>query len=942
MDENQLIQKCKELNTLQVESALFHELNSLNKEKLLELESRFDHQNIFKPVNFLRFLVVRLLRQGAEISRQKLETLKSAIQERNILEFYPEASEALLASLREYKTSDKGMFPQWKEPFPILYQFFYTNNEKVEVIQSIKDYGNEIIKTFNLENAQVHAVGFDGPQNYGSDEAWGAIIPSNTQDVQHSFQLFYRFSERGVNGGLYRGHKVKDIPYQQINNQFGSWKEYLSSLEELIPTWKELNSKIDFSLQEEENKFSKRIKSFDSKDVNVFFYVLDWLISDLEIADGENLVFSTGSKQLSFQVGKRYCLVLDKKGFGFITPEGTKVPNARNSSFEGIPKAGFINETHSQNLLDFYTEIATAVQFEIDRDNHAKEKDYDNPIFRKTVFDRDYRLKFFDFKEIDRPTPSKKTPKINSSETMAPDLNQIFFGPPGTGKTFHTIDEAVKIVSPNRYKEIRHDRTELRKEYEKKIILDWEASNGQIGFCTFHQSFSYEDFVEGIKPLNPEDGDTYLKYETQEGIFKRICRLAEDSLKAGGKEQETLFSLTQDDYDQASFYKVSLGEANAPTDQEIYDYCMDNGLISIGFGSEIDFSGKNETEVSELYSERYKDGGAQFLNYFKNYLKMGNYVLVSRGNHYVRALGKVSGEYFYDPAAPIRYKHFRKVNWIFKDQDIPVQELYEKNLSQQTIYKLKKEWIKPQFFVRGTSSEMDEDSKDPKNYVLVIDEINRGNVASIFGELITLIEKDKRLGEKEEMKVVLPYSKQKFSVPSNLYIIGTMNTADRSIEALDTALRRRFSFREMSSIPDILKTEGKIGKEKSGIIDGIDVVLMLEKINERIEKLIDKDHKIGHSYFMDDTTLKDLQRTFKNKVIPLLEEYFFGDFGKIGLVLGSSFIGADQSKEFDFAEFKEYDSGITSDLKGRKVYRIKPEDQWQFKSIYSPATNQVF
>jgi hypothetical protein len=192
------------------------------------------------------------------------------------------------------------------------------------------------------------------------------------------------------------------------------------------------------------------------------------------------------------------------------------------------------------------------------------------------------------------------------------------------------------------------------------------------------------------------------------------------------------------------------------------------------------------------------------------------------------------------------------------------------------------------------------------------------------------------------MKVVLPYSKEKFSVPSNLYIIGTMNTADRSIEALDTALRRRFSFREMSSRPDILKTEGKIGKEKSGIIEGIDVVLMLEKINERIEKLIDKDHKIGHSYFMDDTTLKDLQRTFKNKVIPLLEEYFFGDFGKIGLVLGSSFIGADQSKEFDFAEFKEYDSGITSDLKGRKVYRIKPEDQWQFKSIYSPATNQVF
>lgn len=934
MDSNQLIKKCKTLHALQEEATLFRELNSLSQEKLSELEARFDHQDVFRPVSFLRFLVAHLLKRGVVITKEKLEELKANIQSRNIREDYPDASESLLQSLRDYKSSDKGMFPQWKEPFPILYQFFYSNEDKTEVIQSLKEFGNEIIQTYQLENVQVHVVGFDGSQNYGSDESWVAVIPSKAQDVQHAFQLFFRFSERGVNGGLYRGHKVVGIPYHEVNRQFATWEEYLASLEELIPSWKELNSKIDFSLQEEESKFLKRIRSFDPIDVNIFFNVLDWLITDLEIADGENLVFSTGSKQLSFQVGKRYCLVLDKKGFGFIAPGGMKLPEARNSFFDGVPNAAFINETHSQNLLNSYHEIASAVQFEIDRDNHTKEKTYDNAAFRKAAFDREYRAKLFDFKEIDRPNPSEKPQRPNTSETMTPELNQIFFGPPGTGKTYHTIDEAVKIVSPNRYKEIQNDREELRKEYEKKFILDWEASNGQIGFCTFHQSFSYEDFVEGIKPLDPEEGDTYLKYETEEGIFRRICRLAEDSLKAGSKKKETLFSIPQREYDQASFYKVSLGEANVPTDQEIYDYCMDQGLISIGFGSEIDLSGKNETEVSELYAERYKDGGAQFLNYFKNYLKVGNYVLVSRGNHYVRALGKVSGEYFYDQAAPIRYKHFRKVDWIFKDQDIPVQDLYEKNLSQQSIYKLKKEWIKPQFFVREAANEVDIDSKDPKNFVLIIDEINRGNVSSIFGELITLIETDKRAGKKEEMKVSLPYSKKKFSVPSNLFIIGTMNTADRSIEALDTALRRRFSFREMPSRPDLLKTEGKIGKEKKGEIEGIDVVLMLEKINERIEKLIDKDHKIGHAYFMDNTIKVDLQKTFKNKVIPLLEEYFFGDFGKIGLILGSSFIGADETKEFNFADFKEYDQGITSDLKQRKVYKIKPMEEWDFKSIY--------
>jgi len=191
----------------------------------------------------------------------------------------------------------------------------------------------------------------------------------------------------------------------------------------------------------------------------------------------------------------------------------------------------------------------------------------------------------------------------------------------------------------------------------------------------------------------------------------------------------------------------------------------------------------------------------------------------------------------------------------------------------------------------------------------------------------------------EKMTITLPYSKVPFMVPSNVYLIGTMNTADRSIEALDTALRRRFSFREMPSNPELLRTEGKIGIEKRGNIEGIDVVLMLEKINERIEKLIDKDHKIGHAYFMDDTSKKAIRRTFKNKVIPLLEEYFFGDFGKIGLVLGSSFIGADQAKGFDFAEFKDYDKNIQSDLKQRKIYKILDESIWDFISIYKPLEN---
>ena len=165
-------------------------------------------------------------------------------------------------------------------------------------------------------------------------------------------------------------------------------------------------------------------------------------------------------------------------------------------------------------------------------------------------------------------------------------------------------------------------------------------------------------------------------------------------------------------------------------------------------------------------------------------------------------------------------------------------------------------------------------------YVLIIDEINRGNIAAIFGELITLIETNKRLENQEALAVQLPYSKQPFSIPANLHIIGTMNTADRSVEALDTALRRRFTFIEVPPQPNKLTHN----------VENISLSKLLENINQRIEKLLDKDHLIGHSYFINIHTLEELKDAFDNQIIPLLQEYFYGDWGKIGLVLGKHFI----------------------------------------------------
>jgi Cdc6-like AAA superfamily ATPase len=223
-------------------------------------------------------------------------------------------------------------------------------------------------------------------------------------------------------------------------------------------------------------------------------------------------------------------------------------------------------------------------------------------------------------------------------------------------------------------------------------------------------------------------------------------------------------------------------------------------------------------------------------------------------------------------------------------------------------------------------------SKAPP-YALFIDEINRGNISAILGELITLIEDDKRLTRENELIVRLPYSKSRFAVPPNLYILGTLNTADRSVEALDTALRRRFSFEEIEPDPSLLT-----GVE----VDGIDIQNLLKQINLRIEKLLDRDHRIGHSYFLplrDDSSLKRLKLIFADRIIPLLKEYFFGDFGKIGLVLGSSFVEEVQSESAAlFAEFPGYED-VAAEYDERKVFRISTDKNWDFKSIYLPKTD---
>lgn len=488
-------------------------------------------------------------------------------------------------------------------------------------------------------------------------------------------------------------------------------------------------------------------------------------------------------------------------------------------------------------------------------------------------------------------------------------LNQILYGPPGTGKTFNSINEALKIVDPIFYQTNQYDRKKLTERFKELLIKDSDENKGQIAFCTFHQSFSYEDFVEGIKPKTTEEKTVY--YDVEPGVFKRICQLADSNNSTIKVIKEGKISWSEEEFKKASFYKLSLGNYQNPMDRPIYEYCRDNNYIAIGFGQENDFTGLSESEVKEKCDQlKLEVTAAQQMNYFIHYLKKNNYIIVSSGNKYIRALGKVIGDYEYFPDSPIHYNHFRKVEWLFVDENIPIDEIYERGLSQKTMYKIDDSALRQDFFTDKGQQHVIE-NKIEKKYVLIIDEINRGNVSSIFGELITLIEEEKRAGKEEELEVILPYSKEVFKVPSNIYIIGTMNTADRSVEALDAALRRRFCFEEMPPLYNLEELQNDIFGYKASEI--------LKTINLRIEKLLDKDHKIGHSYLLNKDENSIIDSFYKN-IIPLLQEYFFGDYNKIGLILGKGFVSL---KELDngsdiFADFDD----VVDDFDNRNVYEI--------------------
>ncbi|WP_025467526.1 McrB family protein [Acinetobacter pittii] len=423
-----------------------------------------------------------------------------------------------------------------------------------------------------------------------------------------------------------------------------------------------------------------------------------------------------------------------------------------------------------------------------------------------------------------------------SNMTIDTSLNRILFGAAGTGKTFNTINHALSIIEGKSLEELKNEKREKLKER-----FDEYKNQGRIKFVTFHQSFSYEDFVEGIQAKTDDQGN--LIYRVRPGVFKDICE------KATGISQQ------------------------AESIDEIVEKFLD--------------------EITETPLELKTQQNKKFkVSYMGSGVTLQCQPLASEMN-------------------ATYYANISKIKSLLSGEQI-------ENAYNRSYIKAVAEFLKPK--VKPVQI-----NKNDQNHVLIIDEINRGNISRIFGELITLIEDSKRQGAEESLSIILPYSKKPFSVPKNLYIIGTMNSSDRSLTGLDIALRRRFTFIEMPPRPELLDNLE---------IDGVNVQDLLTVINQRIEILLDRDHCLGHANFMileQQPTLENLSNIFKQKVIPQLQEYFFDDWAKINLVLNGNGMLKPKPVETS-AIFPNVDSEELGYFEDKKIWELVPTS---FNSIES-------
>lgn len=531
-------------------------------------------------------------------------------------------------------------------------------------------------------------------------------------------------------------------------------------------TEQEYQSLLDINSSGLDNVYQEVKRVFDRDKLYDFLAFLRSFVRENGIAfDDDRISFNVRKNinRLVFIVGNRYVFsigkIKKKTIFSFISSE---VLTVRHGSFTNSKKEIEAHWNEVEDITTFSEQIKDAILIELSRNNKSPFRKYTNKDFISDIY------------QINLPMES---PII--SNYTAP-LNQILYGPPGTGKTYNTVLESAKIITGSK-----------TISYEEALRVFNINLGNQIEFITFHQNYSYEDFIQGLRP-DTENGSA-LNFEKKDGVFKRIADRALKNL---------------------------LASKNPATAKKEFDLVFQELLKPL-----------NEGDVEELE------------------------IKMKKSSFFITEVGEKSIEFRKNIGDS---NHTLSINTLRK--------MYENGVNDLILGGLQP-YYNPILELLLENGKSNVQSVKQENYVIIIDEINRANISRVFGELITLIEEDKRSHGKIPMRVTLP-SGDSFIVPSNLYIIGTMNTADKSIALLDIALRRRFEF-----VPMYPNTK----------IEGINSPTVLETINSEIIKRKGHDFTIGHAYFMGEGFV--LEKTINNKVIPLLLEYFMNDEKEVATIL---------------------------------------------------------
>lgn len=486
------------------------------------------------------------------------------------------------------------------------------------------------------------------------------------------------------------------------------------------------------------------------------------------------------------------------------------------------------------------------------------------------------------------------------SMSQAPQIettNLILYGPPGTGKTYQTAWEAVRLCLGDAAADDltgAKNRERLMAEYRRLM------SEGRIEFVTFHQSMSYEEFVEGLRPVideeDPSENGAGFRLEPVAGIFQRVARRAESCAKDAvilGQDADATQALPDSPEPNADVFPSAAVEGADNDDLQPQPRLAEE-LFTVGQLPPVRDGTfrKLAQDVALQLAETHPQGFSL--------------------NQYREGLVRAGRETGVEPTGG--WEKHNMPTWASH----PDQAWLVPAAAASATAAMQTRPIIGGLQRSGAKVRVEQNTAAA--HVLIIDEINRANISKVFGELITLLEPDKRLGQRDEIQLTLPYSKKRFGVPRNLHIIGTMNTADRSIALLDTALRRRFTFKELMPNPSVLSPN----------VGGINLQKLLTTINERIEYLFDREHQIGHAYFTGCKSPGDVEDVMRHKVIPLLSEYFYEDWSKVAAVLGD---GPQGPSRFLEARRLTAPPGIAADDFSGERLRWRVKDQFDFSEF---------